>query len=66
MVEHLRTQLQNLAREAGLISQALGKADPDSLAALDLARAVVECDRLAAKLEKVREAVAKGRRPDAA
>jgi hypothetical protein len=42
MLDHLRTQLQALAR------------------------AVVEADKLAARLDKIRQAVAKGRRPDAA
>jgi hypothetical protein len=61
MIDHLRTQLAALARAATLIDRGLAEADPDSLAALDVARAVVEADRLAVKLEKLRRAVAGGR-----
>jgi hypothetical protein len=62
MLDHLRSQLQALARAASLIDRGLAEADPASLAALDVAPAVVEADKLTARLDKIREAVAKGRR----
>jgi hypothetical protein len=61
MIDHLRTQLAALARQADQIGKGLAETDRDGPAVVDLAKAVVEADRLAAKLEKIRRAVAGGR-----